>query len=92
MIAFVRQQPITGEICMATRTATPERRGQIGAIDSTLIYPLRAFMQAAGMSQSAMREARRRGLSVIRIGKRGFVRGVDWNAFLEKIKDAAEAS
>jgi hypothetical protein len=60
-----------------------------GIIDTSKIYPLGGFMKTAGMSTWAMREARRRGLRVCKIGRRKFVRGADWDAYLATIDTGA---
>lgn len=53
------------------------------SISTTEIYPLAEFQARTGLSDSAMRAARRRGLPVLRAGKRAFVFGQDFLAFLK---------
>ena len=45
-------------------------------------YSIAEFRQRAGLSLSAWRAVRRKGLPVRRIGKRHFVLGLDWWLFL----------
>jgi len=47
------------------------------------IYPLTEFQARTGLTDSAMRAARRRGLPVLRSGKRAFVWGQDFLDFLK---------
>jgi hypothetical protein len=56
------------------------------AISDGESYPLATFRQITGLSDSAMRAARRAGLPVRRVGKRGFILGRDWSAFLANQK------
>jgi len=46
------------------------------------VYTLAEFQQRTRMSRSAIRAARRRGLRVTQCGKRCYVAGSDWIAFL----------
>jgi hypothetical protein len=46
------------------------------------VYTLAEFQQRTRMSRSAVRSARRRGLRVTQCGKRCYVAGADWVAFL----------
>ena len=68
---------------MATATAAP----RLGAISDNETYPVSVFMRLSGLSKWAMRSARRNGLIVRTVGKRKFVRGADWSAFLATIKE-----
>jgi hypothetical protein len=45
-------------------------------------YPLPIFEQVTGQGRKGLRKARENGLKVVRVGKRVYVRGSDWNAFL----------
>jgi len=45
-------------------------------------YSIAEFRQRTGLSVSAWRAVRRKGLPVRRIGKRHFVLGLDWLLFL----------
>ena len=46
------------------------------------IYPVAEFRRRAGLTEAAMRAARRRGLPVLRTGKRAYVSGQDFLDFL----------
>jgi hypothetical protein len=46
------------------------------------VYTLAEFQQRTRMSRAALRAARRRGLRVTQCGKRCYVAGSDWIAFL----------
>lgn len=60
--------------------ATTQAPGQITA-DS--LYNLDAIKEF-GLGAAALREARRKGLTVRRIGRRGFILGRDLIAFVEQ--------
>jgi len=45
-------------------------------------WPLRLFQQATGLSADALRRARRRGLRIVRIGRRKFVLAESWLEYL----------
>jgi hypothetical protein len=51
------------------------------------LYTLRGFQEASGISQTRMREARRRDIELptLSVGKRKFVRGTDAIAFIERL-------
>lgn len=49
------------------------------------VYTLAEFQQRTRMSRSAIRAARRRGLRVTQCGRRCYVAGSDWVAFLAKL-------
>ena len=55
---------------------------QRGAVSVNDIYPLAEFQDLTGLTDSAMRSARRRGLRVRRCGKRAFVWGQDFLDYL----------
>jgi len=61
-----------------------ERRTKLGPIDDGTSYPLAIFMGRVGMTRSSLREARRSGLSVRKVGTRCFALGRHWNKFLEE--------
>jgi hypothetical protein len=65
----------------------PTSRDAIQPIDSQQTYPLAVFMRASGLGRHSMRVARKRGLRVIRIGGRAFVRGADFADFLTAVAD-----
>jgi hypothetical protein len=54
-----------------------------GVIEAAAVYTLSEFAARMNMTRSAMREARRLGLKVRRIGKRAFVLGRDAIEFIE---------
>jgi hypothetical protein len=45
-------------------------------------YPLPEFQRLSGLGEAALRQARRQGLVVTAIGRRRFVRGADFHAFI----------
>jgi len=55
-----------------------------GVIDGDKAYALRAFQQLTGMGTAALREARRNGLTVRRVGLRSFILGRDFLDYLAK--------
>jgi hypothetical protein len=69
---------------MATTTRPPS-----SYIAPERLYSLVGFMQCSGVAKSRIREARLRGLvlTVIKTGKRHFVRGADGIEFIEKLAE-----
>ena len=63
-----------------------------GPIQKNTIYPLGDFMGRVGMGEFAIRNARRAGLKVVRIGKKVFIRGEDFISFLDAQAEAVTAS
>ena len=57
--------------------------GKPGEIRADAIYTLHELQQRTGLGQAALRTARRRGLKIKRIGRRGYVLGRDLIAYLE---------
>ena len=55
---------------------------ELAPIQDGVTYPLDDFQRRTGLGRHAMRVARAKGLAVLRIGKRAFVRGEDFNRFL----------
>ena len=53
------------------------------------LYTLQGFQQAAGISGTRMREARRQGIAPtqLRVGRRIFIRGTDAIAFIEALAE-----
>ena len=51
------------------------------------LYSLRGFQEAAGISMTRMREARRVGVDLprMKVGRRVFVKGADAIAYLERL-------
>lgn len=65
---------------------------QIGGVVSAHdLYTLRQVAQRLGLTDSALRELRRRGLPVIRTGKRGFISGRQLIEFFEGLVNANES-
>ncbi len=62
---------------MSTQTPGP------GEIRADCAYPLEDFKPRTGMGVAALRTARRNGLIVRRVGRRAFVLGRDFIAYLE---------
>lgn len=52
-------------------------------IEPQKLYPLDAFMRAAGMGKSALRAARRNGLTVKYVGCRAYVKGSDFIDYVD---------
>ncbi len=55
-----------------------------GLIHSLEVYRLDEFQRRAGLGEWAMRQARRAGLKTLRIGARRYVRGADFQEFLDQ--------
>jgi len=53
-----------------------------GRVSSDQVLTLEAVEQELGLGRHAMREARRKGLKVRRIGRRGYVLGADLIEFI----------
>lgn len=49
------------------------------------VYMMKHFMQIVGKGRHAMREARKRGLRVVKDGRCVMVRGIDYIEYLEDI-------
>ena len=54
----------------------------LGVILADATYPLPEFKRLSGLGEAALRQARRQGLMVTAIGRRRFVRGADFHAFI----------
>lgn len=63
--------------------ATDSDQHCAGMIQADALYRLDEFKRRLGLGVHAMREARRAGLRVVRIGKRGYVLGKDALEFAE---------
>jgi hypothetical protein len=63
---------------MTTNPETP------GVIHEGALYTLAEIQQRLQLGQAALREARRQGLRIRRIGKRGFVLGEDVIRFVKE--------
>lgn len=56
----------------------------LGFVDLDAVYAVAEFRRRLGMSDAALRAARRRGLKVLRSGKRAYVCGRDFLDFLRE--------
>ena len=54
----------------------------LGVIESAAIYPLPIFKKMAGLSDWALRQAKRDGLNVRTCGRRSYIVGADWATYL----------
>lgn len=63
---------------------------ELGEITADAAYALREFQRRTGMADTALRHARQRGLRVRAVGRKRFVVGADWIAFLEATTSAQE--
>jgi hypothetical protein len=57
----------------------------LGVIRRDEIYPLPIFKRLSGLSDWAMREARKKGLSVRGAGNRKYVLGDEWYQYLATV-------
>jgi hypothetical protein len=57
-----------------------------GQIRIDVSYDLQTFKRTAGLSDWAMRQARRNGLRLRKVGRKVFVRGSDWDAYLQSVE------
>jgi hypothetical protein len=71
---------------------TSHQEASLGPILADAVYPLPVFMRLAGLDERGMRHARRRGLKVIQVGRRRYVRGVDFHEYLEGVVERARDS
>ena len=62
--------------------ATERPSAALAPVSSAETYPLADFKRRTGLGDWGMRQARKNGLRVAKVGKRRFVRGVDWFEFL----------
>lgn len=58
---------------------------ELAPIENGATYPLDEFQRRSGLGRHAMRQARKDGLKVRRLGGRAYVRGEDFNTFLEQL-------
>ncbi len=56
----------------------------LAPISSAETYPLEIFKKLTGQGDWAMRQLRRAGLKVRKVGQRSYVRGSDWHEFLAR--------
>ena len=64
------------------RPANHSAKPNLGVILADATYPLPEFQRLSGLGEAALRQARRQGLVVTAIGRRRFVRGADFHAFI----------
>ncbi|MCG3773608.1 MAG: hypothetical protein JW395_0417 [Nitrospira sp.] len=62
-------------------------RGSLGMILSDATYTLGEFQRISGLGEAALRKARRQGLVVSRVGRRGFVTGRDFQDYLGALSE-----
>lgn len=60
---------------------------ELAPIENGCTYPLDEFQRRSGLGRHALRQARKSGLKVRRLGGRAYVRGEDFNSFLETLPD-----
>ncbi len=60
----------------------PAASAPIEVIETSKVYPLPEFKRITGMGTAALREARRRGLIVRRVGLRSFIRGEEFDIYV----------
>lgn len=61
-----------------------------GVIEANAAYTLPEFCRRARLAKWGMREARRRGLKVVRVGRVSYVLGADFLSFLASQSAAAD--
>lgn len=63
------------------------RRNEPSFIDPQRLYTRRGFINASGISETRIREAKRRGIELpwLICGKRKFLRGADAIKFIERL-------
>lgn len=65
---------------------------ELAPIESGCTYPLDEFARRSGLGRHALREARRKGLKVKRLGGRAYVRGDDFDEFIASLPDGQSPS
>ena len=60
-------------------------------IDAQQAYTVAEFKRRTGMADYAFKRARRDGLRVVEVGRKRYVRGVDWLAHLERAAEEQQA-
>ncbi|NLX54560.1 MAG: hypothetical protein GXY58_05560 [Planctomycetaceae bacterium] len=60
------------------------RSEDLAAIRPDEQYPVELFERMAGLGRAALREARRKGLRVVYVHGRAFVRGSDWMDYCDR--------
>ncbi len=57
---------------------------KLSEIHPDVMYPLQEFQERSGLGKAAMREARQKGLTVRKVGRRHFVLGKDFIAYVQE--------
>ncbi|EDL58368.1 hypothetical protein [Gimesia maris] len=60
-----------------------------GQIEPDTLYSLDQFKQVSGMGNWALREARKAGLKMLKIGNRKYVKGQSFIDFLESVNETS---
>ena len=68
------------------------RHSMLGPIENGTSYPLDEFQRRTGLGAFALREAKKRGLRTIKAGARVFVRGDDFNTYLDQLAASGSVS
>jgi hypothetical protein len=71
---------------MSTTTEKPSKDTALGAIQSDSVYPLPVFKKKVGLDAWSLREAKKRGLKIRKIGRRRFIVGSDFIEYLRSLK------
>lgn len=62
-----------------------EITSETGTINANEAYSMPEFCRRTGLREWTIREARRDGLRVVKVGKKPFVMGSDWLEYLRQI-------
>lgn len=62
-----------------------DRATGLAPIRADETYPLELFERVSGLGRTAIRMARRKGLRVLYVQRRAFVRGSDWLAYCDQV-------
>lgn len=65
---------------------------ELAPIENGCTYPLDEFQRRSGLGRHALRQARKGGLKVLRLGGRAYVRGEDFNSFLAELPSDDQTS
>lgn len=71
------------------RVPGAKRKSEGGPIRCDEIYPVDEFLRRVGWRRGALTAARRQGLRAIIAGGRLFVRGADFDAYLQRLAEGA---
>lgn len=75
---------------MSDARTKPAATRSPAVISAHEVYGIAEFQRRAGLAAPALRAAKRNGLRVIRAGKRSYVLGRDWLAYLERCAERKE--